>query len=109
MITNLDFLENSLLICEVLLPFSSVRFVSIPLVVLSSINYCYTLIFNLGLISKALPKTFSSFIPTKLSQKEKNIINALLLKVEKYSNSLEELVKERTEQLEEERNRTETL
>jgi hypothetical protein len=33
----------------------------------------------------------------------------MLLKIESYTNNLEELVKERTDQLEEERKRTETL
>jgi hypothetical protein len=41
--------------------------------------------------------------------RKKNIIDTMLLKIESYTNNLEELVKERTDQLEEERKRTETL
>lgn len=41
--------------------------------------------------------------------REKSIVDAMLLKIEKYSNNLEELVEERTIKLEEERKRAEDL
>ena len=41
--------------------------------------------------------------------REKSIVDAMLLKIEKYSNNLEELVEERTIKLEEERKRGEAL
>lgn len=68
----------------------------------STSNNFFLLIFNLK-----SNMTFSFFFPS--SPRKVNFIDTMFQLLEKYSNNLEELIRERTEQLDMEKKKTEQL